>query len=41
MPPLNIVATALGLFVIVRHRENIRRLLKGTENKFVKKPPAP
>ncbi len=38
--PLNIVATGLGLFVIVRHRENIRRLLNGTENKFVKKPPA-
>jgi glycerol-3-phosphate acyltransferase PlsY len=38
--PLDIVATAVGLFVIVRHRENIRRLLNGTENKFVKKPPA-
>ncbi len=36
---LNIVATGLGLFVVVRHRENIRRLLNGTENKFVKKPP--
>jgi glycerol-3-phosphate acyltransferase PlsY len=35
--PLNLVATALGLFVIVRHRENIRRLLNGTESKFVKK----
>lgn len=38
--PLNIVTTALGLFVIYRHRENIRRLLNGTENKFVKKEPA-
>lgn len=38
--PLNLVATALGLFVIVRHRENIKRLLKGTENKFSKKPRA-
>lgn len=37
--PLNIVVTLLGLFVIVRHRENISRLLAGTENKFVKKPP--
>lgn len=37
--PLNIVATALGLFVIIRHRENIKRLLNGTESKFVKKPP--
>ena len=35
--PINLVATALGLFVIVRHRENIRRLLNGTESKFVKK----
>ena len=38
--PLNVVATAVGLFVIIRHRENVRRLLTGTENKFVKKPPA-
>ena len=34
--PLNIVATAVGLFVIVRHRENIKRLLNGTEARFVK-----
>jgi len=38
--PLNIVATILCLFVIVRHRENIARLLAGTENKFARKPPA-
>ena len=38
--PLNIAATAVGLFVIVRHRENISRLLKGTENKFANKPPS-
>lgn len=38
--PLNIVATVVGLFVIVRHRENIKRLLNGTENKFARKPPA-
>jgi len=37
---LNLVATALGLFVIIRHRENIKRLLSGTESKFVKKPRA-
>jgi glycerol-3-phosphate acyltransferase PlsY len=37
--PLNIVVTLLVLFIIVRHRENITRLLNGTENKFVKKPP--
>ncbi len=36
---LNVVVTALGLFVIIRHRENIKRLLAGTENKFAKKPP--
>ena len=36
--PLNIVATILGLFVIIRHRENIKRLLNGTESKFAKKP---
>ena len=39
--PLNIVVTLLALFVIARHRENISRLLNGTENKFVKKPKAP
>ncbi len=37
---LNIVATILCLFVIVRHRENIARLLAGTESKFARKPPA-
>lgn len=38
-PPLLIVLAALiALFVIIRHRENIRRLLSGTENRFVKKP---
>lgn len=35
--PLNIAVTAIGLFVILRHRENIKRLLSGTESKFVKK----
>lgn len=40
--PLSIVVSLLGLFVIVRHRENISRLLAGTENKFARKPaPAP
>lgn len=38
--PLNIVVTFLGAFVIFRHRENIRRLLAGTENKFARKPSA-
>ncbi len=35
-----ILATVLGVFVIVRHRSNIARLLNGTENKFAKKPTA-
>lgn len=30
-------AAAVALFVIYRHRENCRRLLAGTENRFVKK----
>jgi glycerol-3-phosphate acyltransferase PlsY len=34
---LNIAITLIGLFVIVRHRENVKRLLNGTENKFAKK----
>ncbi len=33
----SILATVLGVFVILRHRPNIQRLLAGTENKFVKK----
>ena len=35
----SVVATALGLFVIIRHRANIKRLLAGTEPRFAKKPP--
>lgn len=31
------IATVLATFVILRHHENIRRLLNGTENRFVKK----
>ena len=31
------LASLLGVFVILRHRANITRLLNGTENKFVKK----
>ena len=37
---VRIVATLVGVFVILRHRDNIARLLAGTESKFVKKPPA-
>ncbi|HUG12412.1 MAG TPA: glycerol-3-phosphate acyltransferase, partial [Opitutaceae bacterium] len=40
-PPLIIVIGALvGGFVIFRHRENISRLIGGTESKFTRKPPA-
>jgi glycerol-3-phosphate acyltransferase PlsY len=31
------VLTVLGLLAIVRHKTNIKRLLDGTENRFVKK----
>lgn len=37
---IRVVATVLGLFVILRHRGNIARLMAGTESKFAKKPPA-
>lgn len=33
-----VIATLLATFVIVRHHENIKRLLAGTESRFVKKP---
>lgn len=36
-PPFAILATLLGVFVIMRHRTNIERLLAGTENKFTRK----
>jgi len=36
----SVVASALGLFVIVRHRANIKRLLAGTEPRFTKTTPA-
>lgn len=34
------IAAAIAVFVILRHRTNIQRLLAGTETKFVKKPKA-
>jgi glycerol-3-phosphate acyltransferase PlsY len=36
--PFSVVATALGAFVIFRHRANLKRLLAGTEPRFAKKP---
>lgn len=36
--PLVVVATALGVLIIVRHRENIRRLLRGEEHKVRSSP---
>lgn len=36
---ISVIASVLGGFVILRHHENIGRLLNGTENKFAKKPP--
>ena len=37
---INVIASVLGGFVILRHHENIKRLLNGTENRFAKKPPS-
>lgn len=37
---ISIIASVLGGFVILRHHENIKRLLNGTESKFARKPPA-
>lgn len=34
-----VCATALGVFVILRHRANLVRLCQGTEHKFARKPP--
>ena len=35
------LAIAIAAFVILRHLTNIKRLLNGTENKFVRKTPSP
>jgi len=31
---LRIISTCVALLVIVRHRDNMRRILKGTENRI-------
>jgi glycerol-3-phosphate acyltransferase PlsY len=38
--PLLVFSCLASLFVIVRHRANLTRLLNGTENRFVKNPAA-
>ena len=38
--PLLVFAAIAAVFVVVRHRANITRLMNGTENRFVKKPAA-
>ena len=35
--PLVVMAALIALFVIIRHRDNIRRLAQGTENRFNRK----
>ena len=35
--PLLVAATAIPVMVIIRHRENIKRLLRGTESKVLRK----
>jgi glycerol-3-phosphate acyltransferase PlsY len=41
-PPLVLFSILIGALAVWRHRANIRRLLNGTENRFVRKsPPAP
>lgn len=35
---VTVIAAIVALFVVIRHRANISRLLAGTESKFVKKP---
>ena len=39
--PLVLSACVIGALVVWRHRENIRRLCSGTENRFGGQPPAP
>lgn len=41
-PPLLLgLAVVIAAFVVIRHRANIKRLMNGTENRFVKKPAQP
>jgi glycerol-3-phosphate acyltransferase PlsY len=36
---LEVLATVLGLLVVLRHHSNIRRLLAGTEHRWERKRP--
>jgi acyl phosphate:glycerol-3-phosphate acyltransferase len=36
---LSLFFCILGVFIILRHRSNIQRLIAGTESKFAKKKP--
>jgi glycerol-3-phosphate acyltransferase PlsY len=38
-PTIIAIGALVGGFVIFRHRENIKRLVSGTESKFTRKPP--
>ena len=38
--PLMISATAIPIMIVVRHRENIKRLIAGTESKVLNKKPS-
>ena len=40
-PALKLFGAVVGVFVVVRHRSNIQRLLKGEESRFRKKPSSP
>ena len=39
--PTILCACAIGALIVWRHRDNLRRLLAGTENRFGAKPPSP
>jgi len=41
-PPVLLgLAVVIAAFVVIRHRANVKRLMNGTENRFVKKPAEP
>jgi glycerol-3-phosphate acyltransferase PlsY len=32
-----VIASVMAVFILITHRANVRRLLEGTENSFVRK----